>query len=113
MFFFGLGKLSNFNFNQLGGHLYKHTKHIASGAYQGAKRFLNTLDSSLNTVKALTDAIKPIVSDSKLIPDSVKNKMNTLDNKFGKGISNYDKIKDEIIKTHDDIKNKVIPILGR
>ena len=111
--FFGLGKLSHFNFNQLGGHLYKHTKNIASGAYQGAKQFLNTLDSSLNTVKALTDVIKPIISDSGLIPDSVKNKIGRLDNKFGEGISHYDKIKNEIIKTHDDIKNKVIPILGK
>ena len=110
---FGLGKLSHFNFNQLGGHLYKHTKIIASGAYQGAKRFLNTLDSSLNTVKALTDVVKPIISDSGLIPDSFKDKMEKLDNTFGKGISHYDKIKDEIIKTHDDIKNKVIPSLGR
>ena len=64
-------------------------------------------------MKALTDVIKPIISDSGLVPDSVKNKMGKLDNKFGKGISQYDRIKDEIIKTHDDIKNKVIPILGR
>ena len=43
----------------------------------------------------------------------LKIKWGKLENNFDKGISQYDKIKNEVIKTHDDIKNKVIPILGR
>ena len=74
-------------------------------AYNTTKNVLGEVHKGVNTFRTVYDAVAPVFLNNS--NQQVAKGARILDGHYGKGMSQYDNIRNKVVSTHDDLANRI------
>ena len=84
-------------------HIFNKSKDFLGKAYNTTKNVLGDVNSGIKTFKNIYEHIAPIFLENKYTQKPAR----ILDGYYGKGLNAYEKVRDDVVKTHDDLKDRI------